>query len=374
MQEKHAIKHFAPGWFAVIMGTGGLANILFLWEGQIPGLWRSSLVVAALADVGFFIVLIPWLLRWVRHFDYVRRDLHHPVSSNFFVTMPVATVILGTNIHLIWGPHLNRAWAFGLMLACWVIAVAGVAFFTLFTTFRFIRAEAPPDPETMNFSWIMAPIANMALLLLGNPVLGQALQFRPDWCLTIFAVNAAMLGIGFFLFLFIGAIIFVRLAQHPLPPAETTPTFGIFLSAAGLAVSCLLDLGIHARSLGLVTETGLFSVGAATLWGFGMWILAIILIICLHQVRRGGIPFSLGWWAFVFPLAAYTIGSQKIALRFPSPLTRGYALLLTVTLVGLWLYILANTLRGVARGTLFLGRPLDLPAGGERAPGASQFR
>ncbi len=374
MQEKHAIKHFAPGWFAVIMGTGGLANILFLWEGQVPGLWRASLAVATLADVGFFIVLIPWLLRWVRHFDYVRRDLHHPVSSNFFVTMPVATVILGTNIHLIWGSYLDRAWAFGLMLACWVIAVAGVAFFTLFTTFRFIRAEAPPDPETMNFSWIMAPIANMALLLLGNPVLGQALLFRPDWCLTIFAVNAAMLGIGFFLFLFIGAIIFVRLAQHPLPPAETTPTFGIFLSAAGLAVSCLLDLGAHARSLGIVTETGLFSVGAATLWGFGMWILAIILIICIHQIRRGGIPFSLGWWAFVFPLAAYTIGSQKIALRFPSSLTRGYALLLTATLVGLWLYILANTLRGVLRGTLFLGRPLDLPAGREPAPGSSQFR
>ncbi len=363
MQEQHAIKHFAPGWFAVIMGTGGLANILFLWEGQFLWAWRPSFAVAALADVGYFLVLIPWLLRWVRHFDYVHRDLHHPVATNFFVTMPVATVILGTNVHLIWSQYLGRELVFGLLLACWGIAIVGVAFFTLFTTFRFIRAEAAPAPETMNFSWIMAPIANMALLLLGNPVCSWAAQLRPHWCLTILVCNAAMLGIGFFLFLFISAIIFVRLALHPLPPAETTPTFGIILSAAGLAVSAVLDLGASAKSLGLVTETGLFSLAAATLWGFGMWILALILVICAYQWRRGGIPFSLGWWAFVFPLAAYTIGSQKLALRFPSLLTRGYALTLTVLLVGLWLYILVNTLRGVLRGTLFQGKPLEQPEG-----------
>lgn len=364
MQEQHPIKHFAPGWFAVIMGTGGLANILFFWERQFPGLWRTSYAVAALADVGYFVVLVPWLLRWIHHFDYVRRDLEHPVATNFFVTMPVATVILGTNIHLIWSPYLAPALVFASTLACWIIAVLGVAGFTLFTTFRFIRSEAVPDPATMNFSWIMAPIANMALLLLGNQVLGSILQRHAAWGLTVFVMNAAMLGIGFFLFLFVGAIIFVRLAQHPLPPADTTPTFGIFLSAAGLAVSCLLDLGTHAKALGLVTEPGVFTVGAAALWGFGMWILAIIAIICVHQLRRGGIPFGLGWWAFVFPLAAYTIGSQKLAGRFPSPLTQGYAMALTILLVLLWVYILVNTLRGVVRGTLFRGRPLITPVDG----------
>jgi C4-dicarboxylate transporter/malic acid transport protein len=362
MLEKHAIKHFAPAWFAVIMGTGGLANILFLWERQSPGLWRTSLLVATLADIGYFVVLIPWLLRWVNHFEYVRRDLLHPVATNFFVTMPVATVILGTNLHLIWSPYLGRELVFSLTLACWIIALVGVAFFTIFTTFRFIQAEAAPAPESMNFSWIMAPIANMALLLLGNLVLGSAILLRPGWCLTIFAMNAAMLGIGFFLFLFIGAIIFVRLAQHPLPPAETTPTFGIFLSAAGLAVSSILDLGANAKAMGLVAETGLFSVGAAAVWGFGMWILAIIAVICIHQLRRGGIPFSLGWWAFVFPLAAYTIGSQKVALRFPSSLTQGYAFFLTALLIVIWLYILAKTLGGLRKGIFFVGRPVALPS------------
>jgi len=37
---------------------------------------------------------------------------------------------------------------------------------------------------------------------------------------------------------------------------------------------------------------------------------------------------------------------------------------LTVLLILLWLYILVNTLRGVARGTLFRGRPLAPPEDG----------
>jgi len=358
MVEKHAIKHFAPGWFAVVMGTGGLANILFLWERQGLAPAGGGLGLAALAGAAYAALLVPWTLRWLLHFDYAHRDLEHPVATNFFVTMPVATVILGTNIHLIWSAYLAPAAVFGLTLGCWILAILGVAFFTLYSTFRFIRVETPPDPQTMNFSWIMAPIANMALLLLGNQVLGTAVRLHSSWSLTLFVMNAAMLGIGFFLFFFVAAIIFVRLVQHPLPPAETTPTFGIFLSAAGLAVSAVLDLGVHAKAMGLVQEQGLFDLGGATLWGFGMWILGITATICLYQLRRNGIPFGLGWWAFVFPLAAYTIGSMKIAVRYPSALTRGYALGLTVLLAALWLWIVFKTLQGLARGTLFLGRPL----------------
>ncbi len=55
--------------------------------------------------------------------------------------------------------------------------------------------------------------------------------------------------------------------------------------------------------------------------------------------------------------------AKKLALRFPSLLTRGYALALTALLVGLWLYILVNTLRGVLRGTLFQGKPIEQPEG-----------
>ena len=358
MQEKHIIKHFAPGWFAVIMGTGGLANIFFAWSKTVPLLSYGAIALAGLADLLYFVALIPWLLRWLSHYDYVRRDLYHPIATNLFVTMPVATAILGTNIYLIWSQYLNLNLVFILTFITWILAMIGVTFFTFFTTFRFICADDSPNPEAINFSWIMSPIANMAVLLIGNPVLTLALQCHPDWGMSIFIANTAFLGIGFFLFIFISAIIFVRLAHHALPPPETTPSFGIFLSAVGLAVTAIIDLSINARKMGLINETNPSSIFALAMWGFGIWIIGIITIITFHQLRREGIPFNLGWWAFVFPLAAYTISSQKIASCFPSSLTFAYAVFLTTLSSLLWFYISFNTLKGVVSGAFFIGKPI----------------
>jgi len=358
MQEKHIIKYFAPGWFAVIMGTGGLGNILFVWQKNVPWLEYIGATIAGMADILFFLVLIPWIIRWFKYFEYVQRDLHNPIATNFFVTMPVATAIVGTNIHMIWSQYLNQNEVYLLIFIAWFIAIIGVTFFTFYTTFRLMRIDASPQPETMNFSWIMAPIANMAVLLIGNPVLSVTLVYRPEWSTSIFITNTALFGIGFFLFIFISAIIFVRLAHHPLPPAETTPSFGIFLSAVGLAVSAIIDLAKNAQAMKLISEASTSSLCATVIWGFGIWIVGIIFIICIHQLRRGGIPFNLGWWAFIFPLAAYTICSQKIEAHFISPLTFVYTVFLTVLLSALWLYIVINTIKGVVNGTLFVGEPI----------------
>lgn len=359
MQEKHVIKYLAPSWFAVIMGTGGLANILYLWRWDFPPGEALAYFLAALAAVLYLLVLGPWVMRWLFYYEYVLRDLHHPVQVNFFVTMPVATTIVGTNIVLIWSRFLPFTLTYTLAFISYLIAIVLVAVFTFYTTFRMMRVESTPPPETMNFSWIMAPIANMAVLLIGNPVLKMTITFRPQWALTILITNLFLLGIGFFLFIFISGIIFVRLAQYPLPPANLTPSFGIFLSAVGLAVSALIDSADNAQAMGLLTSTDVTSLAAASIWGFGIWIIGIIFLLCIYNFRQGGIPFSLGWWAFIFPLAAYTIAGQKVALIFPIPLVSGFNAFLTVLLIVLWIYTFVNTFLGICRGTLFAGIPLE---------------
>jgi len=358
MHEHHPIKYLAPSWFAVVMGTGGLANILYLWRTSFPLGEFFAIGLAGLAAALYLCILFPWIIRWLSYYEYVRRDLHHPVAVNFFVTMPVATTILGTNIFLIWSRYLPSHLVFAFSFVAYLIAITGVMFFTFYTTFRMIRMEISPNPETMNFSWIMAPIANMAVLLIGNPVLTMAINSRPQWAISILITNLALFGIGFFLFIFISAIIFVRLAQYPLPPAEMTPSFGIFLSAVGLAVSGVVDTAKNSQAMGLLTSIDFPYLIAAGIWGFGIWIVGIIFIISIHQIRKGGIPFSLGWWAFIFPLAAYTIASQKIALYFITPLTFGYTVFLTGLLVLLWCYTFSNTVFRVVKGTIFLGTPV----------------
>lgn len=358
MQEKHIIKYLAPAWFAVIMGTGGLANILFNWQDGFPLGEQLGILLAVIANILYFFVLVPWIIRWLFYYEYVHRDLHNPIASNFFVTMPVATTIFGTNIYNIWSNYLSSSLVYILCFLTYCIAIIGVTFFTFYTTFRIMRVEEIPKPENMNFSWIMAPIANMAVLLIGNPVLKMTIEHRPEWAMSVLITNISLFGIGFFLFIFISAVIFVRLIQHPLPPAGLTPSFGIFLSAIGLAVSALIGTAENSQTMGLLMSTDLSYIIAAFIWGFGIWIVGIISIICIHQFRRNGIPFSIGWWAFIFPLAAYTISSQKVAAYFISPLATGYTIFLTILLVVLWIYTFSNTVKNALNGSLFLGTPI----------------
>jgi len=371
MLERHVIKYFAPGWFAVVMGTGGLANILYQWKYVFPVGNMLGLVVAALADVLYLLILVPWVIRWISFFEYARRDLHHPVASNFFVTMPVATIIVGTNISTFWSQYLGGSLTFVITTLAWMIGLAGVTFFSFYTTFRIIQFEVAPKPETINFSWIMAPIANMATLLLGNVVLIQSLSYKLTWSMSILIMNAIMLGIGFFLFIFISAVIFIRLVQHALPPAELTPSFGILLSAVGLAAIAIIDTAKSAQNLGIITSADLAYLGATIIWGFGVWVIGITGLISIHHLRRGGIPFGLGWWAFIFPLAAYTIASQKIASIFHSPLTFGLSAFLTILLLWLWSYVLLKTMAGAFSGKLFMGSPIPQPK--EKAKSQSNY-
>lgn len=360
MLERHSIKYFAPAWFAVIMGMGGLANILYLWLPNVfPGGSILAEAIALLADALYFIILVPWLLRWVLYFKYVLRDLHHPITANFFVTMPVATAIVGTNVYFIWSKFLGEVLTFHVIFLTWLIAIIGVTFFSFYTTFRMIQRETCPEPELVNFSWIMAPIANMAVLLIGNPVLTMALKCEPTWAISILVTNSALLGIGFFLFVFIGTVIFVRLTQHPLPPAELTPSFGIFLSAIGLLVSALMDTAKNSKDIGLLSSTDLSNLTALIVWGFGIWIIGMIILISIYQLHRGGIPFTLGWWAYIFPLAAYTSASQKITATFPTYLTYSFTTFLTILLVLLWLYTSWNTVLGIISSKFFIGTPIQ---------------
>lgn len=360
MLERHPIKYFAPAWFAVIMGMGGLANVLYLGLANEFSNWSIlGKALAFLADVLYFIVLVPWLLRWVLYFQYVRRDLHHPIAANFFVTMPVATAILGTNIYLIWSKYLGEVLTFQVIFLTWLIAIIGVTFFSFYTTFMMLQREASPEPELVNFSWIMAPIANMAVLLIGNPVLTMTLKLKPAWAISILVTNSALLGIGFFLFIFISGIIFVRLIRYPLPPAELTPSFGIFLGAIGLLVSALIDTSKNAKDLGLMSSTDPSNLTALIVWGFGLWIIGIIILVSIYQVRRSGIPFTLGWWAYIFPLAAYTSASQKISSAFPTFLTHDFTIFLTILLVLLWLFTSWYTVLGILNSKLFMGTPIQ---------------
>ena len=95
------IKNFAPSWFASIMGTGILAITSLFYARYIPFLKNVSNALFYFNVVFFFILLIPWILRWIFFRRQALDDLEHPVLSNFYATIAIGMLVLAANFIVI---------------------------------------------------------------------------------------------------------------------------------------------------------------------------------------------------------------------------------------------------------------------------------
>ena len=91
-------------------------------------------------------------------------------------------------------------------------------------------------------------------------------------------------------------------------------------------------------------------------------------------LRRGTFPYGLGWWAFTFPLGAFTADTLALGRAWQVGLLEALAVLLFIVLVIFWLVVTAGTLRAVRSGRVWVsvmagpGAPSSSAAG--RASGS----
>jgi tellurite resistance protein TehA-like permease len=89
-------------------------------------------------------------------------------------------------------------------------------------------------------------------------------------------------------------------------------------------------------------------LGATALWGLGLWWLAVASALLVRYARTTGVPFGLGWWAFTFPLGAFTVATLTLARLWGSSLLEWFAVVLYLALVGFWGTVTVRTV-GAAR-------------------------
>ena len=286
----------------------------------------------------------------------------HSMKYRFLTCFAVIIGILSLfDILYRWSPHFveyfSLSQVYPLAFSAWVIAVAGVLFFTLHTLSRRLHLNGSSLSETIHLTWFMAPIVNTTVSLLGNSVLNMTITLYPDWALLIFIINGVFVGIGFILFNLIGGVIFVRIAHKTLPSIEMISFFGILLGAVGLMICVMSESAENAQLMGLLSSTGSFYLFACLFWGVGFWIMGFILILCLHQLYKRKTPLRIEWGIFIFSLQVYTIASQKIAAYFISPLTTSFTKFLMIILIVFWLTIFANAVHKVVWGKRIIGEP-----------------
>jgi C4-dicarboxylate transporter/malic acid transport protein len=351
------VRQFTPNWFAATMGTGILALAL----GQVPsaGPVLNSIAESLwLFDIGLFVIFtVLYAARWILFFDEARRIFGHPVASMFFgcVPMGLATIVNGFLSFGVarWG-HVavdiaERLWWLdaGLAVLCGVVIP-----FMMFT-------RQTHSIDQMSAVWLL-PVVAAEVAAVSGGLLAPHLQDAATR-LTVLIAGYALWAFSVPLAMGILVILLLRMAVHKLPPASMAASSWLALGPIGTGALGLLVLGAAAPDIfasnGLgqygATARGIGLVGGLLLWGYGLWWMAIAILVTLRHLRRG-LPFNLGWWGYTFPLGVYAVATLRLSTVLPIPALAVFGRGLVAVLAIVWLVVAIRTAHGAWRGDLFV--------------------
>ena len=313
-----SIRNLPVNLFASVMGLSGLALAWRLAHGSLGAPAFVGEAIGALALGVFVLLALGYLVKAARHPEAVRAEFSHPVSGNFFGTIAISVLLLSAVIAP-YGPAAAKVvWTVGTLLTL------GLG---LIVVSRLLRGGT--DDAHMVPAWIIPGVATLDI-----PVTGG--QMPMAWAGE---VNLLAAAVGTVLALVLLTLIVKRLAQHaPLAPLMTP---SLMILVAPFAVGFLAYTN-------LVGEVDRF---AALLFYFALFMFAVV----APRVFRPGVPFSPGWWAISFPMAALANAALKYAQAQSTwPLWAIAALLLAGLSVALAV-LTVRTLRIALDGRLLAG-------------------
>jgi C4-dicarboxylate transporter/malic acid transport protein len=354
-------RDLGPNWYASIMGTGIVAIAGATLPLAVPGLRMFATAVWALAAAALIALTAAWAVHWIRHSARARGHAANPVMAQFWGAPPMALMTVGTGTLLLGAPLIGIGtavtadwvlWgagtALGLVTACWIPY--------LMMTKHDIPADGAFGGWLMPVVPPMVSAANGALLI---PHLASA-QGR----LTLLLACYAMFGISLFASVIIITQLWSRLVTHKTLPAAMVPTLWIVLGPLGQSVTAAGNMGTHAATV--LHQP--YAAGAAVfgllygvpVWGFAILWLALAAAITVRTARRG-LPFTLTWWCFTFPVGTVVTGTIALAGRSDDIAMRWASVALYLLLLAAWITVAVRTTREAASGHLFRPAPAAAP-------------
>jgi C4-dicarboxylate transporter/malic acid transport protein len=355
-RPEHVFRDLGPNWYASIMGTGIVAIAGAKLPVAVPGLHVFATAVWVLAATALIALTAAWAVHWARYPGRARAHAANPVMAQFWGAPPMALMTVGTGTLLL-GPSLIGTGA--AVAADWVLWTAGTALGLVTACWipylMMTRHEISPDGAFGG--WLMPVVPPMVsaaggALLIPHLPPGQGRE-------TLLLACYAMFGISLIASMIIITQIWARLVTHKTLPAVMVPTLWILLGPLGQSITAAGNLG--AAATGVLHAP--YAAGAAVIgllygvpvWGFAMLWLVLAAAITLRSARRG-LPFSLTWWSFTFPVGTCVTGTIVLAAHTGDVALRWASVVLYCLLVAAWLVVAVRTARGSATGGLF--RPL----------------
>jgi len=340
---RHAEASVGPAWFTSVMGTGILAICAFISPLQMPPL-RTAGVALFCIDVVLFAIFSALLAeRLVRRPATLRQSLSDVAKAQAWGAPPMACFTVAVGFLRIGTTFLDPATCVAVAQMLWIVGALGsvasafVVPFLMFTTHEL-------SLENTYGSWLLPVVPPIvasvpaALLLHTWPLAVQG---------SMLAVAYALLGIGVLLAAILIVIFYSRLLYGKVPAPAFVPTMWLVLGPLGQSIAGFIALGTVASAAWPALGHGLFIAGLAygvVVWGFGTYWFAMAGAVTLRAIARA-MPFTLGWWAFTFPVGTMTAGTYALYGITRAPIFLGFGALYLALLAIFWTIVVAHSLR-----------------------------
>ena len=354
--SRELVRQFTPNWFTATMGTGILALSLNQLPFALPGAHAVARALWLFDILLFLLFSVLYAARWVFFFDGARRIFRHSVMSMFFGAIPMglATIING---FLAFGPSVFGAVAFPIADGLWWLdAVLSLASGLCIPFLMVTRQEH--TIEKMTAVWLLPVVAAEVAAASAAQLVPHLID--PQAALRMLVLGYALWAFSVPLALSILVVLVLRLILHKLPHKDMAASGWLALGPIGTGALGLLLLGQDAPSvfsavgmpmIGNVAQ-GAGVIGGIVLWGYGVWWLALAMMVTARYLRDG-MPFNIGWWGFTFPLGVYAVATLTLARQTHLTFLADIGAALVGLLVLLWGIVFTRTAFGAWSGELF---------------------
>ena len=271
MRNCFRLKNFPISFFAPVLGLAGFS--LAIQRAQplllIPG-W-VFLGILGITIALFALVGIVYILKLLVFGKEVVKEYQHPVKINFFPLISKTLLVLSVIF-------LNLDISVSKWL--WIIGVVISTIFSISILGEWISKEHFKI-EHMSPAWFIPVVGNLII-----PIAGVQ-HFSPEISWFFFSIGIVWMFI-------LTTIILYRVIFHKQMAEKLVPTFFILFAAPAIAFIAYYKL------------TNSFDAFAHILYYFSAF---LFILIASKWKLFTKIKFYLSWWAYTFPLAAFTLAT-----------------------------------------------------------------
>ncbi len=348
-----------PNWFATVMGTGIVAVAAATLPHRSGALRAAAGGVWVLAALLLVLVTTATVLHHRRQGTGPGRYLGDRALVDFHGAVAMAPLTVGAGALLVGRPLIGTPAAVAVAASLWVVGtLLGLA--TVLLLPRQGLREGRYRLADAGGTWLMPVVPPMVSAATGPLLLPYLPAGAPR-------VAMLLVCLALFVLTLVPSVVVVgavcrRLLRHGPGPTAALPTLFLVLGPLGQSVTAAHTIGDGAELAG--ADAGP-AVGLA--YGLPTWCLALAWLglataLLVRAATRTGVPFSMTWWSFTFPVGTVVTGTSALAAATGSAVLADVAVTLYVLLVAAWLLVAGRTVAGLRDGSLL--RPAVGPVGG----------